>query len=308
MVFLLLLACLISLCAGSVHIEFKNIFSPGIEHSIIFDIRLPRVFLAIVIGGALSTAGVIFQGLFRNPLVEPYTLGISGGAALFVSFSVVFGLNLILPLAGFTGALISIIIIYFISRKDSRVMLLAGVMISFISASAVMFVMAVSGTEELHSIIYWIMGNLGEADKGIIMITSFFILAGVVLSIFYSNSMNAMMLGEEGAMHLGINVERIRKMLFVIASLITGCCVSMSGIIGFVGLVVPHFMRIFFGSDHRILIIASFLGGGIFLLLCDTVARTIIQPMELPVGVVTGIVGGTAFIYFLSRRKERCWK
>lgn len=301
---ILIAVSLLALCVGSAGILLFS-HKLGIEHSILFDIRLPRIILAVIIGGALSVAGVIFQGVFRNPLVEPYTLGVSGGAALAVALSVAFGLNIFTPFVGFIGSLFSILIIYLISAR-SGILLLAGVMISFIAGSLVMFVMAVVRAEELHSIVFWIMGSLEEPNINIIGIVSFLILLGVVISIFFSHSMNAFSLGEEGAMHLGINVERTKKILFLIGSLLTGCSVSVSGIIGFVGLVVPHFMRIFVGNDHRILTVTSFFAGGIFLLLCDTLARTIIAPLELPVGVITGIIGGIVFLYFLSRRKNKC--
>lgn len=311
LVCLLILAGVVSLCIGSAGIPFRKIisvlFSRGssVEHSILFSIRLPRIILGVVIGGALSVSGVIFQGIFRNPLVEPYTLGISGGAALAVAICVVSGLKIFLPIAGFIGALTSILVIYLIGIR-SRSLLLVGVMISFIAGSLVMFIMALAGTEELHSIIFWIMGSLEEPDTEIIGIVFFFILIGSIICVFFSNSLNALSLGEEEAMHLGINVERTRGILFLLGSILTGCSVSVSGIIGFVGLVVPHFMRIFVGYDNRILIITSFLTGGIFLLVCDTLARTIVAPLELPVGVITGIIGGSVFIYFLSRRKDKC--
>jgi iron complex transport system permease protein len=309
---LLILTTIISLCVGSANISLKKIFSllflraQGMEYSILFDIRIPRIFLSIIIGGALSVAGVIFQGIFRNPLVEPYTLGVSGGAALSVALSVIFGLNIFLPVAGFLGALLSILLVYIISRNRGEVMLLVGVMISFISASAVMFIMAVAGTNELHSILFWIMGSLEDTNKQMLSIVSIFIFAGISMAVLLSQSLNALNLGEEGAMHLGVNVKSTRRVLFFIASLLTGLSVSMSGIIGFVGLVVPHFMRIFVGNDYRILTIVSFFAGGIFLMVCDTIARTVISPMELPVGVITGIAGGIIFIYFLIRRKKIC--
>lgn len=310
---LLVLTCIVSLCIGSAGIPLKKIisvlFSPreGIEYSIIFDIRLPRIILAIIIGGALSVSGVIFQGIFRNPLVEPYTLGVSGGSALAVAICVVLGLNIFLPLAGFIGAITSILVVYLIGIRK-RTLLLVGVMISFISGSLVMFIMAISGSEELHSIVFWIMGSLEEPNKEIINIVSIFIFLGFITSVFFSHRLNALILGEEEAIHLGINVERTKKVLFLLASILTGCSVSISGIIGFVGLVIPHLMRILVGGDNRILLISSFLGGSIFLLVCDTLARTIIAPLELPVGVVTGIIGGIVFIYFLGWGKDKCYR
>lgn len=307
---LLVLTSIVSLCVGSAKIPFTKIFSllfsheNNMEHSILFGIRIPRIFLAIIVGGALSVAGVIFQGVFRNPLVEPYTLGISGGAALAVAVSIVLHLGIFLPVAGFIGALVTILFVYFISRTTTSVMLLIGVMISFISASLVMFIMAIAGTSDLHNILFWTMGSLEDANLEIMGIIFIVIIFAVLVSVLLSQKLNALNLGEEGALHLGINVEKTKKILFFIASLLTGLSVSLCGIIGFVGLVVPHFMRMVAGNDHRILIITSFFAGGIFLLACDTVARTIISPLELPVGVITGIVGGTIFVYFLARRKK----
>ncbi len=319
LILLLLLVSLFSLSVGSSNIPFRKVVSSlfsadkqTIEHAIIFNIRLPRIILAFAVGAALSISGVIFQGMFRNPLVEPYTLGISGGAALGVCLSIVFGLNRIfnfniLPLAGFLGALLTIFLVYLVSIRQGTLrmtkLLLTGVMISFISSSIIMLIMAVSKAENLHGIIFWIMGSLGETNWTLIRVALFISISGIFISLFFASSLNALSLGEEEALHLGINVERTKKLLFILASLLTGCSVSVSGIIGFVGLVVPHFVRMFTGGDHRILLIASSLCGGIFLILCDTLARTIITPLELPVGVITGIVGGIVFVYFLSKKK-----
>lgn len=315
---LLLLTGVFSLCIGTVSIPFKNILysflnaDESVQRSIIIDIRLPRILLGIAVGGSLSLAGVLLQGMFRNPLVEPYTLGISGGAALGVCLNIIFNLNqyigaLTLPLAGFIGALCVIILIYFLSMRKGIIkiqsLLLTGVMISFISSSIIMLLMSISRNDDLHGIIYWIMGSLEESNRSLIYTVLIVSLAGLVLTSFFSNKLNALSLGEEEAQHLGVNIERSKRILFIVSSLLTGLCVSVAGIIGFVGLVVPHFMRIIFGSDHRILLITAFLSGGIFLIFCDTIARTIISPLELPVGVITGIIGGFLFIFALSRKR-----
>ena len=305
-------AAVLSLYVGSVNISFQKIFSSiigremDVEGTIFFHIRLPRVLLAVICGGGLSMAGVVFQALFRNPLVEPYTLGVSGGAALAVALCIIPGWYFVLPAAGFLGALVSILLVYLISirykRWDVNVVLLSGVMFSFITSSCIMLVMALSRTEQLHGIVFWIMGSLAETQWRIIIIVWIITVIAVVTVYFFSHSLNAISLGEEEALHLGVNVELVKKMLFLLASLITGCLVAVTGIIGFVGLVVPHVMRMIVGRDHRILLPAAFLGGGIFLLISDTVARIIIAPRELPVGVVTGIIGGIVFIYFLARQ------
>lgn len=304
-----------SLCIGSSGITLKKIFltiSDGrgsTEYSIIFDIRLPRIILGFAVGGSLSLAGVILQGLFRNPLVEPYTLGISGGAALGVCLNIILGIYhtsiLSLPVSGFTGAILVVLLVYFLTLKKGILkiqgLLLTGVMISFISSSLIMFIMAISKVEDLHGIIFWIMGSLEEPNMLLIKITVLLSVFGLFGAYFFCRDLNALALGEEDASHLGVDTEKTKKVLFLLSSLLTGAAVSVAGVIGFVGLVIPHFVRMFIGYDHRILIIASFLTGGAFLILCDTIARTVIAPIELPVGVITGIIGGVMFIYFLNK-------
>ncbi|MDO8734369.1 MAG: iron ABC transporter permease [Elusimicrobiota bacterium] len=305
-----------SLCVGSSGIPLKKIFLTilegrgSTEYSIIFDIRLPRIILGFAVGGALSLSGVILQGLFRNPLVEPYTLGISGGAALGVCLNIVLGIYhtsiLSLPVSGFAGAILVVLIVYFLTLKKGILkiqgLLLTGVMISFISSSLIMFIMAISRVEDLNGIIFWIMGSLEEPSMFLIKITVLLSVFGLFGAYLFCHELNAFALGEEDASHLGVDTEKTKKALFLLSSLLTGCAVSVAGVIGFVGLVIPHFVRMFIGYDHRILIIASFLTGGAFLIVCDTIARTVIAPIELPVGVITGIIGGIMFIYFLNKR------
>jgi len=316
---LLLAVSALSFSLGSSHIPFGKIVplilkgKGTIEYSILFDIRLPRILLGLAIGGALSIAGVILQGMFRNPLVEPYTLGISGGAALFVSLNISLGLNqrfglISLPASGFLGAIMVILFVYALSVKKGMLkiqgLLLTGVMISFISSSLIMLIMAVSRTEDLHGIVFWIMGSLEEPELLLIKLMLFVSILGLIVSYLFCFDLNAFLLGEEEALHLGINVERTKKLLFILASILTGFSVSIAGIIGFVGLLVPHLMRMIVGSDHRILLVSAFLCGAGFLILCDTLARTVIAPLELPVGVITGIVGGGLFIYALAKKQS----
>jgi len=313
----LVLVSIISLCTGSAGIPVNRIISILFEgkgtpeYSILLDIRLPRIILGFAIGGALSLAGVILQGMFRNPLVEPYTLGISGGAALGASLCIILRLNRIIPdiampLSGFLGAFLVILPVYFLNIKKGILrihgLLLTGVMISFISSSLVILILAISRTEDLQGIIFWIMGSLEEPSWVLIWIACFVSVACLALSYLFCVDMNALTLGEEEAIHLGIDVEKKKKLLFLVASLLTGISVSVTGLIGFVGLIVPHFMRMLVGYDHRVLLVTSFLSGAGFLIFCDMLARTVIAPVELPVGVITGILGGTIFIYALSRR------
>jgi len=313
----LVVAGVISLSSGSAGIPANKIISILLngkgtsEYSILFDIRLPRIILGFAIGGALSLAGVILQGMFRNPLVEPYTLGISGGAALGASLCIILKLNRLLPdiampLSGFIGAFLVILMVYLINIRKGIFMiqglLLTGVMISFISSSLVILILAISRAEDLHGIIFWIMGSLEEPNWVLIWIAFSASLACLVLSYLFCLDMNALSLGEEEAIHLGIDVEKKKKLFFFIASMLTGISVSVTGLIGFVGLIVPHFMRMLVGYDHRILLLSSFLAGAGFLIFCDMLARTVIAPIELPVGVITGIIGGSIFIYALSKR------
>ncbi len=281
------------------------------DFSILLDIRLPRILLGFAIGGALSLAGVILQGMFRNPLVEPYTLGISGGAALGAALCIVSGINRLfpdfsMPLFGFLGAFIVVLPIYLMNIRSGSLntdgLLLTGVMISFISSSLVTLILAVSRTEHLQSIVFWIMGSLEEPSWILILVVAAASLLCLVLSYLFSLDMNALSLGEEEAAHLGIDVERSKKILFLLAAVLTGISVSVAGIIGFVGLVVPHFTRMIAGYDHRTLLVLSFITGAGFLVFCDTIARTIISPVELPVGVITGILGGALFVYALGKR------
>lgn len=318
---LLLASVIISLTSGELKITvfdaLKIIIGRGdkssLEYMLVSQLRAPRIILGIAVGGALSLAGVILQGIYRNPLVEPYTLGISGGASLGVAFTIVFGLHLslgsfVLPLSGFIGAFLIIFLVYVISSSKGNInvqhMLLTGVMVSFVASSAMMFLMAISSSENLHGIVFWIMGSLDEPNTSLVWATLIITLLVLFVSYLFVQPLNALRLGEEKALHLGINTNLVIRILFILASLLAGVCVAVSGVIGFVGLIIPHILRMFLGTDYRILLISSFLLGGSFLVLSDVVARTIISPNELPIGVITGIVGGIVFI-FLMRGKSK---
>lgn len=307
------------LCIGEIdyspgevlHILFGD--EDDVRAEILRKLRFPRVLLGLLVGGSLSLAGAVLQGIFRNPLVEPYTLGISGGASVAVSLVIVFSLEtlwgkLTLPIAGFLGALMTIAFIYAVAMKGRSVriqtLLLSGVMISFIASSVMMLLMSVARTDKLHGVIFWIMGGLNETDNGLIGFLSIASVIVLVLSCGYAPALNAMRLGVERATQLGVNAERSVKMLFLFSSLLTGICVSVAGVIGFVGLIIPQLIRYIIGTDYRILLISSFLGGGIFLILCDIFARVIILPNELPIGVVTGIIGGILFIVVMMQKRK----
>ena len=319
---LLLASVLISLTSGELRIglmkALKLVFGSGdknsIEYMLVSQVRMPRIILGLSVGGALSLSGIILQGIYRNPLVEPFTLGISGGASLGVAFTIVLGLHLkygefALPLSGFLGAFIIIFLVYTLSSRKGSVdvqnMLLTGVMVSFVASSAMMVLMALSNTENLHGIVFWIMGSLDEPNTSLIWLTLIVAVAGMFASYLFVRPLNALRLGEEKALHLGINTNVAVKVLFLISSLLAGVCVSVAGVIGFVGLIIPHVLRLFLGSDYRILLISSFLLGGSFLVLSDVMARTIISPNELPIGVITGIIGGSIFIVLMNSKKRK---
>ena len=317
LIIILAAVSLLSFFIGAADINIPSIFrvivggEGSLEYSVLFQIRLPRILMGFAIGGALSLAGALLQGMFRNPLVEPYTLGLSGGALLGVCLNMLFGLNkslgfMSLPVAGFAGSFIILLVIYSLSIKKGIIkingLLLTGVMISYVSSSAIMLIMAIARLEELQGIVFWMMGSLEESDRTVIILTVAVSAFGLITSYFFCHKLNALALGEEEAMHLGVNVESTKRFLFIIASILTGMSVSVAGLIGFVGLLVPHLIRMFIGGDHRILLIASYISGAAFLIFCDLLARTISSSSELPVGVITGIVGGTFFVYAMSKR------
>ncbi len=316
---LVLMLVLIFISAASCFIGSADIFreNPTQIFDTIIKIRLPRIILGLIVGGALSLSGAILQGMFRNPLVEPYTLGISGGSSLAVCIGImlnlsrIFAIDVLRPLTGFAGALGVLFLVYFLgsNRKElkNNGMLLTGVMISFISSSLIMLILSLSRAENAQSIIFWLMGTLKESNNILILIIADLSLIAVVWAFFYSNDLNALSLGDEEAINMGINAQRSKKILFIITSVLTGFSVSVAGSIGFVGLIVPHFVRMLVSNDYRILLAASWLGGAIFLIACDTIARTILFPMglELPVGVITGIIGGFLMLFILSKKQVK---
>lgn len=312
---LLLVASLFSISVGAVAIPFRDVIKfltgetiDASSETILLSIRLPRVLLAIVVGGGLSVAGVVFQALLRNPLAEPFILGVSSGgtfgAVLVISFGV--GASLVsIPAASFIGALIVMVVVYSIAEKygqvESTTLLLTGIMVGAFFNAMILFTIAIRH-QEARGAILWLMGNLSNADLQTILIVGPVILVAIFIVFLFSRQYNLIATGEETASHLGIEVEKLKKISYLLASLITGLAVSVSGVIGFVGLIIPHICRMIFGADHRILIPSSFLVGATFLILVDTVARTAISPSEIPVGAVTALVGAPIFIWLLRRR------
>ncbi|HXX17007.1 MAG TPA: iron ABC transporter permease [Candidatus Eremiobacteraceae bacterium] len=283
---------------------------------IVVDIRLPRILLAVLVGASLSVAGTSFQALLRNPLADPYVLGISSGAAvgsivaLMIENQLAFSAEyagLITPLGAFIGAAVTITAVYFLGRRegqiDSTTLLLGGVITASFLSAVIMFLMSTLAGSNLRGASYWMMGSLSSLPPRSLLYllgVGFVIAAGAIYTT--ASDLNLLLAGEKEAMHLGVDVPRVRIVVYLAASILTGLAVSVSGAIGYVGLLVPHAMRMIFGADHRMLLPASALGGAIGLVIADTLARTVVAPSELPVGAVTALVGAPFFIYLLRRR------
>jgi iron complex transport system permease protein len=278
---------------------------------LLLDLRLPRIALAVVTGAALSTAGASFQGTFRNPLAEPYLLGVSAGAALGATVAIVWkplaALGIYtLPLLAFIGAVLAAFLVYrlatFGGRTQSASLLLSGVAVGSTLTAVLSFLM-VTTEKDLHTVVVWLMGGLTAATWTKVYITLPVVGAGFIYMMLVAKRMNLLLMGEERARELGVDAQRTRRNLMIVASLTTAAAVSFTGLIGFVGLMVPHIMRLLVGPDHRRLLPASALFGALLLLAADTVARTAMAPAEIPVGIITAAVGGPFFLYLLRSRK-----
>jgi iron complex transport system permease protein len=288
-----------------------------VDRTILFDVRLPRVLLAALLGGALTVAGVAFQALLRNPLADPYVLGVSGGASIGGVLALVLGFGgtgvwlagLGVPAMAFGGALGALFLIERIATVRGRMnvytVLLTGAIFNAFSAALIYFIQSVASLEQLHAIVFYLMGRIPSLGSVKLALVALAVLASAAALLFAGRDLNALSLGEEGARQLGVDAERLKRRCFIAGSLLTAIAVSVAGLIGFVGLVVPHLLRLLLGPDHRLLLPAGFLGGAAFLVLADLISRVMIAPNELPVGVVTALVGGPFFLYLLRRRGDR---
>ena len=276
----------------------------------ILCLRASRIAAAFVVGGALACSGVVLQALLRNPLAEPYVLGVSSGAGLGAAIAIVLGVTgaWILPGTAFLGALGTIILVYALARAPGGIvpvqtLLLSGVVVSAVLGSILMFIVSNSTAQNMHSVVWWLLGNLQIFDWTLLWVVGGVATIGLAVTFFMARALNLMTLGDESAAHLGLHVERTRGILFLVGSLMTGATVAACGLIGFVGLIVPHIMRLIVGPDHRRLIPATVLAGAAFMVMADTFARTVLAPVEIPVGVVTAFLGGPFFLFLLRRRK-----
>lgn len=312
----LLLCFLLSLALGEINLfpwQWVGLEKDGMEAAILLQIRLPRTLTALCIGGMLAMSGCLLQGLFKNPLVEPYTLGLSGGASLGVAVAFVSGMVNALGfwsagLAAFIGALAVSLVLLLYARHKSHIenLLLAGIMTGMLCASLTTLIMSLATPQEMTRIIHWTMGSLENNHLPMALLLGGFSLIGLLLATLLSQQINLLSCcGEKASGLLGVNTAVLIPCLLILASALTAFSVACAGIIGFVGLVVPHILRRIASSDYRLLIPLSFVCGGAFLILCDLIARTIIAPTQLPIGVVSGIVGGSVFVYLLMKKSSK---
>lgn len=290
------------------------------QEIVLWSIRTPRVLLSACVGAALGISGAALQGLFRNPLVEPSLLGISSGAALMAVIVIVFGAffpyqwvqrlqDYLLPIFAFLGSLVVVIATYSISQRNGRtdigLLLLAGIAINALAESLIGLIIYFADDQALRTFTFWRMGDLGGATWDKIGWTSALIILPSIALLFFHRKLDAFALGEAEAFHLGVSVERVKYMVIILSTLAIGASVALVGTIGFVGLIVPHIIRTMLGPNHQFLLPASFIGGAVLLVLADTVARTIVMPSELPIGIITALVGAPFFIGLLIQSKRK---
>ena len=328
----LVVVTIISTCLGAVKIslhETINIFLSKIpilksfantsiitpaNEIIIMTIRLPRILMSLLVGAGLSMCGVVFQGIFKNPLADPYILGISSGASLGAAIAISLGSQAmflgfgIISLSAFLGSFIVMFLVYFIARAGGKIvtntLILSGVAISFMSHSFISLLI-IASKENTTRIIFWTMGSMTSANNTKLLVMLPIIFLGLIVLLAFSKDINILSAGDETAVSIGINVARVKFILLSLCSLITAISVAFTGVIGFVGLIIPHAIRLISGPDHKNLIPLSAISGSIFLIICDTLARTILAPTEIPIGAITALFGAPFFIYLLIKSKKK---
>jgi len=314
----LLAAMFLGLSLGSsqsgIKAVFQNLLGIGPQDpmldTIIWKIRFPRILLATLVGGTLSLGGLVFQAILKNPLAEPYILGISGGSAIGAIIGILMGLVRFpgVSLMAFSGSIGTLLLILVMSsghtilKKDA--LLLSGVMVNAFCGAVIMFLVSLTQDARLHNIIFWLMGDLSMVDMPQVGILAAMLLPCFFLVFWFSNSMNLLLMGKELAQTMGVNVKAVTVTLLVATSFMVSATVSYCGLVGFVGLVVPHLLRLLFGPDHRVLVPACVLGGGAYLVFCDVLARTLPEQGEMPAGVITAMIGAPLFIYLLKKTRQ----
>lgn len=325
LIFLMLISCMM----GAANLEFKKVFLvifdqfplinkwipegsyDSAEYMIVWRLRLPRIVLSVLAGSALAVCGGAYQSVFRNPLTDPYILGISSGASLGAAIAILLGWESYLLGIGFSAlvtALLTVFLIFRISSIGNRLhtstLLLTGVCFNFLISAIISFILVLR-KDKMDKIIFWTMGSLSSVSWMDVLIVLPFIVAGILVVLYYSKDLNILLLGSETAQSLGVQVEKVKKILLFFTTLMVAFVVSTCGVIGFVGLIVPHIVRIILGSDNRVVIPFSVFVGAVFMLFADTFARTVLQPAELPVGSITALIGAPFFIYLLYQAKQK---
>jgi len=315
LLFILLVSLLAGISAGSAGGGIRWVWqslaghleADAMQNTIIWQVRFPRVLLAALVGATLSLGGLVFQALLRNPLAEPYILGISGGSAIGAIIGILMGLSRFpgVSLIAFMGSIATLLMILGMSsgqsilKRDS--LLLSGVMVNAFCSAVIMFLISMAQDSRIHNIMFWLMGDLSLVEMGYVGMLFAIILPCFIVIFWFSNSMNLFLLGKEMAQSMGVDTKRMTVILLVITSLMVSGTVSHCGLIGFVGLVIPHLLRLAFGPDHRILVPACVLGGGAYMVICDLLARSLPEQGEMPVGVITAMIGAPLFIILLKR-------
>ena len=317
LLFVLAATALLGISVGSTGSNIKQaLFSlMGIEkadamlETIIWRIRLPRVFLATLVGAALSLGGLVFQALLRNPLAEPYILGISSGSGIGAIIGILMGMS---PFPGvsvmaFAGSMVTLLLLLFMTSGKTmlkkNVLLLSGVMVNAFCGAFIMFLISITQDDRLHNIMFWLMGDLSMADLPQVWLLTAVVVPCAVLIFCLSNAMNLFLMGKELAQTMGVNIKVITATLLVATSIMVSATVAACGPIGFVGLVIPHLLRLIIGPDHRVLVPACLLGGGAYVVLCDILARTLPEQGEMPAGVITAMIGAPLFIILLKKSR-----
>jgi len=314
----LLIAFFLGLSMGPTQGGIRSIFSAlfstaesdSVLYSIVWRIRFPRVLLATVVGATLSLGGLVFQALLRNPLAEPFILGISGGSAIGAIVGILLGLSRFpgICITAFLGSLGTLALILVMStgksilRKDA--LLLSGVMVNAFCSAIIMFLVSITQDARLHNIIFWLMGDLSAADLPQVVVLGAILIPCFILVFLFSHTMNLLMMGKDMALTMGVNIKAVTITLLIVTSFMVSATVSFSGLVGFVGLVIPHLLRLILGPDHRFMVPACLFGGAAYLVLCDLLARTLPQQGEMPAGVITALIGAPLFIFLLKKSRK----
>lgn len=307
---ILLIASFVCIAAGvflgSRTLGFSEIFSSPVA-----ELRFIRILAAFIIGGSLALAGMTFQAVLKNVLAEPFTLGISGGSGIGAALAFILGLKAIspyaVPFSALAGALIVLALVLFISNNGSRgqeSLLLSGVIAGTICSSVLMYLLSIAQADDLASVTWWMLGDLQSVDLDLLIFQGIYAVAALGILQFFAMEINAVAMGDEHAFYMGVNVRRMNLLLIITAALLSAGTVALAGIISFCGLIIPHIVRRLCGSDHRKIIITVFLSGGIFLVLCDIASRIIFVEREIPIGVLTALIGGPVFLFLLNRRTQ----